>query len=176
MIGGNPASCVRRQWRLESEPPHPRFQQPKSGRRFSERCVEKAGHSATPDPEACVPTCPQVTRKNASFARTNWMPRRFVGVMLADVRGACFGRWPSSVSSCGVGESPPQLGFREPLKQTTGTQMKTLINALGFIFVPAMSDRADCYGKNYRRPSMLCRSARHALVNSCHGSVAPQSC
>jgi hypothetical protein len=31
-------------------------------------------------------------------------------------------------------------------------------------------------GKNYKRPSMLCRSARHASVNSCHGSEVPQSC
>jgi hypothetical protein len=30
-------------------------------------------------------------------------------------------------------------------------------------------------GNNYMRPSMLCRSTRHASVNSCHGSVGPQS-
>jgi hypothetical protein len=33
-----------------------------------------------------------------------------------------------------------------------------------------------CYGKNYKRPSMLCRSARHAFVNWYHGLEASQDC
>jgi hypothetical protein len=31
-------------------------------------------------------------------------------------------------------------------------------------------------GTNYKRPSMLCRSVRQALVNACQGSAGPQSC
>jgi hypothetical protein len=38
-------------------------------------------------------------------------------------------------------------------------------------------DRSQLVGpaEGYKRPSMLCRSIRQALVNSCHGSEVPQS-